>query len=234
MNMIRLQTLKLLGLVGLLAGLGACGSTEHKPQITHDGLVEVEGTPFAGVYGKPGVGLSAYTKFSVTDCQVAFRKNWLRDQNDQHMGLGNRMLKSDVDRIRTSLAEMCSEAFSSALTEAPAYTLVAGAEADHSTLILRPSIINLDITAPDTHSASRVQSYTTGAGEMTLYLEILDASTAEVLYRIVDRQRDRGTGYMQWSSSVTNRADASRILNRWSQQLRASLDRVLAADADDN
>ncbi len=224
-----LWALKIIGLVTFLGCLSACGTTEHKPEITHDGLVEVEGTKFARVYSKPGVNLTGYHQFSVIDCQVAFRKNWLRDQNNQHMGLGKRLTKSDVDRIRASLGQMCSEAFRSSLSKEPAYTVVPATTADHSTLILRPNIINLDITSPDTHSASRVQTYSTDAGEMTLYLEILDASTAEVLYRIVDREQDRGTGGMQWTSSVTNRADAERILDRWSQQLRAGLDHVTAA-----
>ena len=95
-------------------------------------------------------------------------------------------------------------------------------------LVLSPSIINLDINAPDTMSAGRSRSYTTSAGEMTLSLEVSDATTGEVLYRIVDRKRSRDTGRMEWTTSVSNKAEAERTLNRWADLLRQGLDTVRA------
>ena len=80
-------------------------------------------------------------------------------------------------------------------------------------LILRPAIINLDVSAPDTNSAGMQRAYTTSAGEMTLLLELLDATTGEVLVRIVDRRQAMDTGRMQWSNSVTNAAEAKPLPN---------------------
>ena len=91
-------------------------------------------------------------------------------------------------------------------------------------LILRPSIINLDINAPDVRTTGMSRSYTTSAGEMTLYLELVDATTGETLARVVDRKREMDTGHIQWTSSVSNKADAERTLRRWAKLLRDGLD----------
>ena len=72
------------------------------------------------------------------------------------------------------------------------------------------------------------RSYTSRTGEMTLVLELLDATTGEMLVRIVDRQRSTDTHYLQWSNSVTNQAEARRFLKRWADKLRAGLDEVTA------
>lgn len=60
-----------------------------------------------------------------------------------------------------------------------------------------------------------------------MYLELYDSVSGEILARIVDRRRmgDYG-GTMRWSSSVSNRADASRLFKRWADMLRKGLDEV--------
>ena len=57
-------------------------------------------------------------------------------------------------------------------------------------------------------------------------LEGLDGTTGEVLFRVVDRQRSLDSSRLRWSNSVTNQAEANRILKRWASQLRTALDRV--------
>ena len=60
---------------------------------------------------------------------------------------------------------------------------------------------------------------------MTLLLEVLDGTTGEILVRVID-PRTAGESYrMQWTNSVTNQADARRILGRWASQLREGLTR---------
>jgi len=65
---------------------------------------------------------------------------------------------------------------------------------------------------------------------MTLLLELADASAGEVLYRIVDRRRANRSMQLEWSNSVTNAADAKRILSRWGNQLRQGLDHVMSTE----
>ena len=59
---------------------------------------------------------------------------------------------------------------------------------------------------------------------MTLLLELVDGTTGEVLARAQERQEARDMNRIQWSNSVTNRAEADRILKSWAKRLRAGLD----------
>jgi hypothetical protein len=207
--------------------VSACASTQSTaPAVTSDGLQRIADTTFDDVYQRPGVDLSDYTEFGVEDCRVSFKKNWLRQQNENRLDLSDRVTQRDVDRIKDRLGELCTEKFVGALLAEPAYNLVDAFADGEQVLVLTPSIINLDINAPDTMSAGRSRSYTTSAGEMTLSMDVSDATTGEVLYRIVDRRRARDTGRIEWTSSVSNKAEAERTLNRWADLLRQGLDSV--------
>jgi hypothetical protein len=206
----------------VVMGLGACASTA--PQETHDGLVLKPDTAFAEVYVRPGASLEDYQEYGLANCEVAFRKNWLRDQNSNRVNLSSRVTQEDVDSIKDSLGEECDKYFKEALQTPPAYPLAASFDSGEAVLVLHPSIINLDINAPDTMSAGMSRSYTTSTGEMTLLLELFDGTTGEILVRVVDRRRGMDSGRLEWTNGVTNRADADRALRRWGQMLRKGLD----------
>ena len=201
--------------------LSACASA---PEQTHDGLNLVPGSKFDQLYKKPGVDLSGYQEFGLEACKVAFKKNWQRDQNQNRLDLSSRVTQKDVDRIKDSLSTACDEKFRDALLEAPAYPLVDNFSDGEAVLILRPAIINLDVNAPDVRTTVTSRSYTTSAGEMTLSLELVDGTTGEVLARVVDRKRGMDSGRMEWTSSVSNKADADRTLARWASVMRQGLD----------
>ena len=97
------------------------------------------------------------------------------------------------------------------------------------TIRVTPAIIDLYINAPDVMSPGRSRTYTTNAGHMTLDLEVRDSVTGQLMARAVDKQQSVDTGYMQWTNSVTNRADAQRAIDVWAAQLRAGLDRINGA-----
>lgn len=210
----------------MLGLLTACASTEPSQQVSYDGLELVSGTRFGEVYRRPGAELTGYEGYGLVPCQVAFRQNWLRDQNSSTLNLSSRVTQQDVDRIKDRLGEACDKYFKEALEQPPPYPLVSSFDDGERVLILRPAIINLDINAPDTQSAGRGRTFTTEAGQMTLVLELIDATTGEILVRVVDQRRGRSTSRLQWTNSVTNSADARRILGQWAAQLREGLDRV--------
>jgi hypothetical protein len=205
--------------------LAACAGMSAPPE-TYDGLVLVDKTEFSRVYKRPGVDLSSYQTYGLERCEVAFRKNWLRDQNSSRLDLGNRVTQKDVDRIKDTLSDECDKYFRAALEQKPPYQLVDSFNDGESVLVLRPAIINLDIAAPDTFSAGMQRTYTTEAGEMTLVLELLDGTTGEILVRAVDRQRGTDNMTLRWTNSVTNQAAARRILRYWASVLRRELDKA--------
>jgi len=200
------------------------------PSVTHDGLVAQQNANFGILYVKPGAVTVAYDKFVLASCEVTFKRNWLLDQNSARRSPSLQVTEKDMHRIRTTLIQFCNDEFASVLRAAPPYQVIPPDLADAKTLILRPSIIDLNVAAPDVQRPGLARSFTTESGEMTLLLELADASTGEVLYRIVDRRRANRSMQLEWSNSVTNAADAKRILSRWGNQLRQGLDHVMSTE----
>lgn len=218
---------KVVSVVLLVSCLTACTSIKPDlPAVTHDGLQLVENTEFDAVYIDPNARFDEYQKYGLLPCQVAFKKNWERDQNRNRMDLSNRVTQADVDRIKQALSEQCDKYFKEALLEDPAYDLVEEFNEGESVLILRPNIINLDVSAPDLRTASRTRSYTTSSGEMTLYLELIDSTTSDILARVIDEEAARDNISIQITNSVTNMADANIILREWANKLRKGMEEV--------
>jgi len=92
-------------------------------------------------------------------------------------------------------------------------------------LIIRPAIIDLDVTAPDTRSAGRTRDFAATAGAATLYMELFDSVSGDMIGRAADRSVIRSSGgRISWTNSVTNTAEARRMFGRWADQLRTFLD----------
>jgi hypothetical protein len=85
---------------------------------------------------------------------------------------------------------------------------------------LRPAIIDLDITAPDIQRGGRSRTYTATTGAATLYIQLFDSLTGDIVGRAADRQTARrGGGFTTQANRVTNRAEASRAFRRWADRL---------------
>ena len=188
---------------------------------SHDGLKLVKKNRSTELYMRPGASLAQYERVAILDCPVAFRKNWERDQNEEVVGLMNRVTQKDMDRIKAELSKEFLRVFTEELQTKGGYAVVdAGAE---DVLVLRPAIINLDVTAPDKMTPGMSQTFSASAGSMTLYLELYDSVTSQILARYVNADGDR-EAMMQVSNRVTNKAAADRILRRWADKLRKALD----------
>lgn len=197
-------------------GVSFQGICAELPEMSPEGLRLMPNTTLAVVYMREGADFSGYQKVAILDCVVAFRKHWKRDQNANKPFYVN---DSDMTRIKTELGERLKTVFATALTE-KGTTVVNNAGSD--VLILRPAIINLDITAPDTMKPG-VRFYSASAGQMTLYLEVFDSITGDLLARVVDRQQVADYGHMRVRNGVTNRADADRTLKQWADTLAGYL-----------
>jgi len=191
------------------------------PEVSEDGLHLLKDTKARVVYAKPGATLEPYSKVMLLDCFVAFRDDYKHDYNLDQMGLSGRITDKDIEKIKDTLADEFRKKFTEVLTN-DGHAVVD--EAGPDVLMLRPAIINLDITAPDVRSSfSRV--IVESAGQMTLYMEFYDSATESLLARVVDPQADN-KAYAQAATRVTNRAAANRIINRWASMLSAHLSEV--------
>lgn len=215
--------------VAFSSGLSA---KEQLPEVSDDGLQLQKDTKLRAVYLKAGAAFDQYQKFAILDCYVEFAKNWQRDYNENAVGLERRISAGDMDRIKTELAAEFKKVFTEELQTKGGYQVVDAAAPD--VLVLRPAILNLRVTAPDTMSAGMTTTVVASAGQMTLYLELWDSVTSTILARVIDPEADQGMGGMaEVADSVTNKAAADHILKRWADTLRQHLDAVHGKAAGD-
>jgi len=210
-----------------LAATSAIAKEQELPEVTEDGLHRVHDSKMAIVYAEPAADLSGYRNVQLMDAYVAFKKNWERDQRSSSVG---RVSSKDMEAIKQRLAGEFQAVFVQTLEEG-GYPVVN--EAGDDVLLLRPAIINLDVTAPDTMQAGRSQTYAESAGEMTLYVELYDSVTGDLIAKALDRKVDRNRGYYTWTNSVTNKAAADRILKGWADILLSALNEAKAQNTSD-
>lgn len=211
--------------VALALLLGGCASTSGgsgfsgKAPEQWDGLVERDSRRADKLFVRPDVKIGPYTSVMIDKAQVAFDKNW--DPNRDTRELSRRLSTEDMDRIRTELGQMLNETLAKELA-AGGYSIVS--KPGPNTLHITPAIVNLYINAPDVMAPGRSYTFVMDAGHMTLFMEFRDAETGQLLARAVDTKQGTDMGHLQIANSVTNSAEAQRLLSGWARALRQGLD----------
>jgi len=192
---------------------------KNLPAVNDEGMELVKNSNLATVYADPGADLSIYNRVMLLDATVAFKKNWKREQNLH----GNPMRVKDRDmvKIQEEVAATFREVFTKELVDG-GYAMAD--EPGEDVLLVKPAIVDLDVTAPDIKTPGRTMSYSESAGEMTLNLELFDSLTDDKIAKATDRKRDTYRGWLQWRTSVSNRADAKRMMRGWAKALTSTLD----------
>jgi hypothetical protein len=209
--------------------LDALAKKQALPEVTEDGLHLVKDSKLSIVYAEPGADLAPYKRVMMLEPYVAFKKNWARDQRNSSVQK-LRVTSNDMEKIKKNLATEFATVFTDELNKGGFEVVTEAAE---DVLLIRPAIINLDVNAPDTPTAGRSRTYTSTAGEMTLYIEIYDSVTGDLIAKALDRRvDDRNSGFYTWTNSVTNRAAATRILKGWADILVKALHEAKSYPAD--
>ncbi len=207
-----------LAFTSLVTLCNPCWADNARPIVTIDGLQLVKDSDLTLVYAQADVRLGQYSKIYLLEPYVAFKKNWQQTRKRYNP---NTVTADDMAKMKTELSSLFTKVFSETL-EQGGYQLAA--ERGEDVLLVKPAIINLDIVATDIPSATDVRTYSESAGEMTLYLELYDSVSDDLLAKALDRKEDRQTGYFRWQTRVTNRAAANRILQVWANVLKEGLD----------
>jgi hypothetical protein len=192
------------------------------PAVSHDGLHLMPDTKLRAVYMKPGADLSQFDKVKLLDAYVAFRKHWKREHNEDEP-FDHRVSDRDMKEIRDRVQKAFAKEFTKVLTEGGHQVVTSGGD---GVLILRPAIVNLDITAPDIMSPDMSQTFVASAGSMTLYLELYDGKTNAIIARIIDPEAANNMGIAEVANRVTNTADFDRVVRRWAELLNKHLAHV--------
>ena len=206
--------------LALLGPPGLALAESDMPEISTDGMQLVDKDSRGSIYADPGVDWSVYSKIKLDNATVAFRKNWMRDQN-RSRSLSSRVTNSDMEKIKSELAALFDEVFIEELNTNGGFEIVE--QADDDVLRITPRIVDLNIYAPETGYSSMNRSYTDSSGKMTLKLEMYDSVTGDLIAVASDIQESRQRGYHQWTTSSSNRSDARVMLQRWAKGLRERL-----------
>ena len=196
------------------------------PAVNDEGMELVKDTRYTTIYADPGADLGVYKQILLQDASVAFKRNWQRDQNRSTRSASNKVRDSDMERIKLDVATLFREVFTTELVDG-GYELVE--QAGEDVLIVQPAIVDLDVIAPDLRTAARTSTYSESAGEMTLELELYDSLTNDKIVTTKDRKRDYQRGYVEWRTSVSNRATARRMMSSWAKAFREQLDDARAS-----
>jgi hypothetical protein len=211
-------------LIGCVMTLSTAWAAEEG-ELTHDGLALVEGSDADVKYVLPEADFAVYNGFILLEPVVAFRRNWQREVNRAAGRLSGRVSDGDMEQIKSEVAELFRDVFAEQL-EGGGFAVVE--EPGEDVMILRPAIVNLDIAVPDaaSTSAGRSRAYAANAGSASLFIELHDSVTGQILARAVDSRRARSSPGFEWVTAASNRADARRVLSTWAEMLVESLNDV--------
>ena len=208
--------------VSALTHASLAASTESVEEaMSADGLQKIEVKGIDIVYAAPGATLAPYAKVRIEPVSVAFHK----DFEPKRMGSHTKLDAGELEDIRAALANLVREEFATTLQRG-SYLIVE--ESGPDVLHARARIVDLIVNAPDTMEAGRNNSFTESTGEMTLVLELSDSATGRVIARAHDREETLENGQLNWTTRVTNEADARMVVRNWARILRIRLDAARA------
>lgn len=192
---------------------GAAASAKKPPQ-EWDGLslVKLKGMDVA--YARPGADFTIYDKIIVDPIQVAFAKGW-----DKEETFSKRKLSAEqLEELKGKIAKVAEETFAQVLSDKNGPQVVTTPGPD----VLRFSAAIVDVwpNAVDTHEPGRSYVFTTSAGSATLYAELRDSETGQLIGRVVDAREARNGGDFRWTNSVENTHQAKLMISDWARILR--------------
>ncbi len=90
--------------------------------------------------------------------------------------------------------------------------------------MVHPAIVDLNVLAPDTPGTRGSRSAIASVGGMTLYMELLDSVTGDMLVKAYDNKWDRSRVQTYSPNKTRNETAAKEMLGEWAELLRLALD----------
>jgi len=192
-------------------------AVESFPDKTHDGLVLKPGTEATAVYINPAADFSQYNKMMIQETHVAFHRDWRRKHR--------RLTSLDIASIKQRIIKLLQNEFVDVL-EKGGYQIVN--QPGDNVLLLKPAIVDMEISSPVDAMGIPTVTYTTNVGSATLFLEMYDSITSEILARAIDKRvMESSEGHWQVKGSVVNNmSEGTKAIRRWATLLKEGLDRT--------
>lgn len=209
-----------LGLALLMASPVLARAGE-KPAQEWDGLARKQSKTLDNLFVRPAVQLTAYQRVRLDPITVEFDKSW--DPNRDVRTASGRLSAADIQQLRADLASAFREVLAERLGKG-GYPLVE--EDGEDVLRVTAALVKVYINAPTRRTDARTDSYVMEPGRITMFMELRDSVTGQLLARAVDTTHGLVTGQLQWAGSVTNSADAKAAFRAWADALVKGLDAV--------
>jgi hypothetical protein len=183
------------------------------------GLERVDDAEVGVAYIDPKADFSVFKRVAISDPYVAFRANWRRDQNRNRI---RPITTGQMDRIRATVASLFKEVLTETLEADDGYEVVE--VADYDVLLVKPAIIDLDFNAPERGVGGASTTVSASTGSATLYLELFDSVSGDIIGRAADRQDASTNRHFGLAGEALAEAQARRIFEGWASTLRGFLD----------
>jgi len=182
-----------------------------------EGLPLQSETKYIKTYVKQGVKFQNYKLLNFEELTLEFKDNWLRDYNrDQNM-LSSQLQDKDVEDIKGRLKKQFETSFFKQLKANDRYALVQTKSAD--TLLIKPSIVDLFLNGPDKQTATSKITLVRQVGGATLVLAIYDATSGELLAKIIDQRKTRDHYDLQPTDRIFNKSAFIPVYKKWARKL---------------
>jgi len=224
-----MKTTRFIPIAALLAAALSLGPVQAQTKkdleeaMGAEGLKAVKSKDLDMLYARPDATLAGYKKVMLDPVEVSFSKNWDPTRTGSNIKLG----AAERESIRTGVAKITQDQFAKLLQANNGYPVVT--EAGPDVLRAKVRVMNLYVNAPDAGAVGRTRTYTMSAGEATLFLELYDSESGQILARVIDRRESRNNNLMMLAGSVPNAAEAEALAAQWARILRKALDKAHAA-----
>jgi hypothetical protein len=190
-------------------------------ELSFDGLHKVDNSQADVAWARPDFDISGYTKIWPISAGIEYRQ--VKDRGRSTMARSQGGPYFINDKSRAQFEELVGTVFKEELEKIEKYELVDGPGPD--VLMIRGGLLDVTSYVPPDPVGGRSHVFLSSVGEATLVLELRDSETGTILARSVDRRAAETIGgTFTRSNSVTNSAEARRLIRYWGTRLREGLD----------
>ncbi len=190
-------------------------------ELSFDGLHKVDNSQADVAWARPDFDISGYTKIWLVGAGIEYRQ--VKDRGRSTMARSQGGPYFIDDKSRAKFEELVGTVFREEFEKIEKYELVDGPGPD--VLMVRGGLLDVTSYVPPDPIGGRSFIYLSSVGEATLVLELRDSETGTILARSIDRRAAETVGgTFTRSNSVTNSAEARRLIRRWATRLREGLD----------
>ncbi len=146
--------------------------------------------------------------------EVTLEPDWVREH-------AHDMTPEDQQKMAATYGEALQKILIKQLTTNANYAL--GASLDAQTLVIKPQLMDLVVTAPELSAAGRTDVYVRQVGRARLTLDLVDGVSGAVIahLEVAGETRDRAGEELVKADRARNRLDFRQLMRHWARDLQA-------------